>query len=188
MRIFSQNLSNYDLPLPKDCIFRINLAWVNGLEELKSILLKHVSHQIFLDLPINRTKPPHNKYSIEELIPIIKEFSNIRYFAISNVEKKDDVIKFKTILPSSVNIVPKIESKTGIDNIEEITNELTSKIIMLDHDDLFSSLIKLNEDPITFKTYISILSDFCNKNNVILLRTIGVIFSDEETKISNYVR
>lgn len=187
MRIFSQNLSNYDLPLPKDCIFRINLAWVNSLEELKSILLKHVSHQIFLDLPINRTKPPHNKYSIEELIPIIKEFSNIRYFAISNVEKKDDVIKFKTILPSSVNIVPKIESKPGIDNIEEITNELTSKIIMLDHDDLFSSLIKLN-DPITFKTYTSILSDFCNKNNVILLRTIGVIFSDEETKISNYVR
>ena len=58
MLIVSQNLSNYDMNIPEDAIFRINLAWVNNIEELMKILKKHSSRQIFLDLPINRTKPP----------------------------------------------------------------------------------------------------------------------------------
>ena len=188
MRIFSQNLSYYDIPLSTDCIFRVNLAWVNSIEELESILIKHKDHSLFLDLPVNRTKPPHNKYSLEELFPIIKKYSNIHYFAISNVEKKDDLEIYEKVLPPSVKLVPKIESKTGIDNIEEITRELKSKIIMLDHDDLFTSLVNLKVDPSKFKTYINSLSEFCKKNNITLLRTIGVIFSDEETKISEYVK
>ena len=50
MLIVSQNITNYDMPLPKDAIFRINLAWVNDIDELKIILNKHESHTIFLDL------------------------------------------------------------------------------------------------------------------------------------------
>ena len=72
MYIVSQNLSNYGVPLPNDCIFRINLAWINDLNELKLLLKKHQSHEIFLDLPINRTKPPSNNYSLDDLVPIIK--------------------------------------------------------------------------------------------------------------------
>ena len=34
MLIVSQNLSNYDMNIPEDAIFRINLAWVNNIEEL----------------------------------------------------------------------------------------------------------------------------------------------------------
>jgi hypothetical protein len=158
------------------------------MEELELILKKHTKHSLFLDLPRNRTKPPHNKYSLEELFPIIKKYSNIHYLAISNVEKKGDLEIYEKVLPPSINIVPKIESKKGIDNIEEITQELKSKIIMLDHDDLFTSLVNLNEDLSTFKTYINSLSEFCKKNNITLLRTIGVIFSDEETKISQYIK
>jgi len=60
------------------------------------------------------------------------------------------------------------------------------KIIMLDHDDLYSNLIKKNEKPEKFKEYISNLSNFCQKNNVIMLRTIGVIFSDDETRVTQY--
>ena len=44
MLIVSQNITNYDMPLPKDVIFRVNLAWVNGIDELKIILGKHESH------------------------------------------------------------------------------------------------------------------------------------------------
>ena len=40
MRIFSQNLTNYNFPLPKNSIFRINLAWINTLDELVSLLKK----------------------------------------------------------------------------------------------------------------------------------------------------
>ena len=35
MLIVSQNLTNYDIDLPKDVIYRINLAWINDLEILK---------------------------------------------------------------------------------------------------------------------------------------------------------
>ena len=61
MRIFSQNLINYNIPIPNNSIFRINLAWINSLNELNSILKKHKHSEIFMDLPIGRTKPPNNK-------------------------------------------------------------------------------------------------------------------------------
>ena len=61
MRIYSQNLMN--IPIPEGSIFRINLAWINTLDELKSILMKYEHSKIFMDLPIGRTKPPNNKYS-----------------------------------------------------------------------------------------------------------------------------
>ena len=35
MILISQNVENYDLTLPKDVIFRINLAWCNSLKELE---------------------------------------------------------------------------------------------------------------------------------------------------------
>ena len=86
MLIVSQNLTNYDIELPENVIYRINLAWINDLETLKNILDKHKNHSIFLDLPKNRTKPPNNKYSMNELKPILEKFQNIKYFAISNVD------------------------------------------------------------------------------------------------------
>ena len=61
------------------------------------------------------------------------------------------------------------------------------KILMLDHDDLFSALIKNKQPSSTFINYINQLVDFCDKNNVTLLRTIGVIFSDKEKRITQYM-
>ena len=93
-----------------------------------------------LGLPIGILKPPNNRYSLEEIVPIAKKFSNIHYFAISNVESKNDLQPFLDKLPSRINIVPKIESALAISNIDEICNalETKNKIVMLDHDDLFS--------------------------------------------------
>ena len=59
---------------------------------------------------------------------------------------------------------------------------------MLDHDDLFSKIIKNNESIDSFQNYIQKLSDYCNSNKIILLRTIGVMFSDEEKRISDYIK
>ena len=189
MRIFSQNLTNYDIPLPENSIFRINLAWINTLEELRSLLKKYANNEIFLDLPIGRTKPPNNKYSFEDLISILVSNKNIKYFAISNVNSSDDIKKFIDKIPEHVSLVPKIESPEGVLNIKEITDTLgDEKIIMLDHDDLYSNLIKKNENPEKFKNYIIDLTEFCQKNNVIMLRTIGVIFSDMETRITQYMK
>jgi citrate lyase beta subunit len=187
MRIFSQNIINYGIPIPKNSLLRINLAWVNSIEELEIILQKNNNSEIFLDLPVGRTKPPNNKYSFDDIVIILKKNDNIRYFAISNVNSADNIRELIEKIPKHVSLVPKIESPDGVKNIEEITKLLgDKKIIMLDHDDLYSNLIKKNEEPEKFKEYISNLTNFCQKNNIIMLRTIGVIFSDEETRITQY--
>jgi hypothetical protein len=57
---------------------------------------------------------------------------------------------------------------------------------MLDHNDLFSSIIHNNEDKDNFQEYIKKLIDFCEDNNISLLRTVGVVFSDDEKRITQY--
>ena len=189
MLIASQNLTNYGIPVPKNTIFRINLAWTNTLDELKDLLQKHQTHDIFVDLPIHRTKPPNNKYSLEDIIPIFQSNPNVKYLAISNVESSYDLKKYLDLLPKSITLIPKIESPTGVNNIEETMNSIPSdqKIVMLDHDDLYSSILKNSESSTNFVFYVNKLVDSCTKNNIILLRTIGVIFSDEEKRITEYI-
>jgi len=187
MRIFSQYIINYGIPVPENSILRINLAWINSIEELEIILQKNNNSDIFLDLPVGRTKPPNNKYSFDDIVLILQKNANIKYFAISNVNSADNIKELIKKIPKQVSLVPKIESPEGVKNIGEITEVLgDKKIIMLDHDDLYSNLIKKNEKPEKFKEYISNLSNFCQKNNVIMLRTIGVIFSDDETRVTQY--
>ena len=189
MLLISQNIKNhYNLEFPDDVILRINLAWCNSLEELKEKLSNVKNAKFFLDLPQGRIKPPNNKYSLEEMIPILESNKQIRYFAISNVENKNDLQPFLDKLPDHINIVPKIESPNAILNIKEICDALKTekKIVMLDHDDLFSSIIHSNEDKNSFQKYIRKLIDFCEKENISLLRTVGVMFSDDEKRTTQY--
>lgn len=180
MLIVSQNLTNYSMPFPEDTIYRINLAWINSIDELLDILKKHSNQPIFLDLPIGRIKPPNNKYTLNDLVPIIKSRKQIKYFAISNVESAENLSIFLETLPSNIVLVPKIESPEGISNIQDIVDSLPgqTKIVMLDHDDLFSALARNGIPPSQFRTYINNLVEFCEKNNITLLRVRGVIFSD----------
>ena len=188
MLIASQNITNFDIDLPNDVVFRINLAWINDLNSLKDILEKFPERKIFLDLPKNRTKPPNNRYSMDEIKPILEKYSNIKYFAISNVDSGEILSEFTKYLPKNIVPVPKIESPLGIKNIHEITDLLgNEKIVMLDHDDLYSSMLKAKDEPENFQKYIQTLIDFCNQNDVTLLRTVGVLFADTEKRISEYV-
>ena len=186
--VISQNVFSYDLSLPKDAILRINLAWCNNLDYLKSVLDTHKEFVFFIDLPVSRIKPPNNKYSLEDLIPIIESHKQIRYFAVSNVESKNDLQPFLEKLPDYINIVPKIESPNAVLNIKEICDSLKTekKIVMLDHDDLFSSIIHSNEDKNSFQECIKMLIDFCEENDISLLRTVGVMFSDDEKRVTQY--
>ena len=189
MFLISQNIKNhYNFKLPDDVILRINLAWCNSLDELKDKLSDDKDSKFFLDLPQGRIKPPNNKYSLDEMVPILESHSQIKYFAVSNVEKKKDLEPFLEKLPESIIIVPKIESPNAVDNIKEIFESLRGdeKIMMLDHDDLFSSIIRQNIDKSQFEKYIEKLGKFCEKNNVLLLRTVGVMFSDDEKRITQY--
>jgi len=189
MLLISQNIKNhYNLEFPDDVVLRINLAWCNNLEELKEKLSKEKNAKFFLDLPQGRIKPPNNKYSLEEMIPILESNKQIKYFAVSNVEGKNDLQPFLDKLPDHINIVPKIESPNSILNIKEICDALKTeeKVVMLDHDDLFSSIIRKNENKNNFQKYIRKLIDFCEKENISLLRTVGVMFSDDEKRTTQY--
>ena len=188
MLLISQNIESYNIKLPENTVFRINMAWCNSLKELENKLSKNKEMKFFIDLPIGRIKPPNNKYTLDEMIPIIKSNSNIQYFAVSNVESRNDLEPFLKKLPDRIIIVPKIESPTAIENIDEICNELKyeKRIIMLDHDDLFSSIIRSNEDEEKFQHYIKKLVDYCENNDISLLRTVGVVFSDDEKRITQY--
>ena len=147
----------------------------------EKLLKKYSKHDIFLDLPIRRIKPPHNFYNFDKIIPFIFKYPNIRYLAISNVGSYEDIRKHVDLFHKQVCIVPKIETKKGVENISEIcAGIIGEKIIMLDHDDLFSDLMKNNVPASKFFTYIEELVDFCNQNSVRLLKTRGVIFSDED--------
>ena len=59
---------------------------------------------------------------------------------------------------------------------------------MFDHDDLYSSIIKSKQPISRFLECFKKLVEHCKNHNVTLLRTIGVVFSDEEKKISDYIR
>ena len=166
--------------MPENVVLRINLAWIDSLQELNKILEKHKQYKIFLDLPIKRVKPPNNKYTINELVPIIKSNKQINYLAISNVKSSSDITSYMKLLPSNVILVPKIETVEAILNIDEIVMVLkgSEKILMLDHDDLFTSITNSDEPISNFRKRVNELVTFCNKQNITLLRAQGVIFSD----------
>ena len=190
LRIISQNIINYGIEVPDDTILRINLAWCSSIKQLRNILEEHKNNSIFIDLPIKRIKPPNNKYTLNDLISVISSYSQIKYFAISNVESASDLEDYIQNIPPNIILVPKIESPIAIQNISEIVNAIPTdkKVLMLDHDDLFSRITKNNESIDSFQNYIQKLSDYCNSNKIILLRTIGVMFSDEEKRISDYIK
>ena len=190
LRIISQNIINYGIEVPDNTILRINLAWCSSVKQLRNILEGHKNNSIFIDLPIKRIKPPNNKYTLNDLISVISSYDQIKYFAISNVESASDLEDYIQNIPPNIILVPKIESPIAIQNISEIVNAIPTdkKVLMLDHDDLFSRIVKNNESIDNFQSYIQKLSDYCSSNKITLLRTIGVIFSDEEKRISEYIK
>ena len=114
MLIISQNALNYGIPFPDETIFRINRAWVNSIDELEKLLQKHQNQQIFLDLPQGRIKPPNNRYTLEDLFIILNTNSNIKYFAVSNVNSPEDFSIYIKVIPQEIIIVPKIERPTAV--------------------------------------------------------------------------
>ena len=190
LRIISQNIINYGIEVPDNTILRINLAWCSSVKQLRNILEGHKNNSIFIDLPIKRIKPPNNKYTLNDLISVISSYNQIKYFAISNVESANDLEDYIQKIPPNIILVPKIESPIAIQNVSEIVNAIPTdkKVLMLDHDDLFSRIVKNNESIDNFQSYIQKLSDYCSSNKITLLRTIGVIFSDEEKRVSEYIK
>jgi len=174
----SRHLTEYNV-VPAGAVIRINMAWEPSLLHLIQHLTE-ITHHVFLDIPTGRKKPPSHSYSLEELLPIVERFEQIRYVAISNVEWPEDLESWTFHTTPRVNIVPKIETIVGVENIDDIFKVLREpKTIMIDHDDLFTDLIAQEEDPrVLYSAYIDPIVYLCKKNNVRALRTAGIVFSD----------
>ena len=81
---------------------------------------------------------------------------------------------YTNIIPEDVILVPKIESEGGVSNIKQITDALgTKKIVMLDHDDLHSSIIKANQPISKFLECFNTLVEYCKNNNIIVSNIRG---------------
>ena len=58
----------------------------------------------------------------------------------------------------------------------------------IEHKDENSSSKNNNEEPSMFQVYIRELMDKCKENEVGLLRTVGVVFSDDEKRQTQYIK
>jgi hypothetical protein len=174
----SRHLTEYNV-VPAGAVVRINLAWEASLEQLEAHLAE-LTHYVFLDVPVGRVKPPVQSWQ-PDLVELVKRHRNIWYVGVSNVGEPDDLMFYLTKLPRRVVVVPKIESVWACQNIRQIEQVLRPpKTIMLDHDDLFHDMVQKGESPGNlYANYIDGLVDFCRRNDIRLLRTAGVVFSDK---------
>src|SRR5579863_7114744 len=97
---------------PDDIVVRVNLAWMKDLATAKKTLAG-IKHDIYLDYPQGRSKPPRPTLTLEQALGLAKAYKNVKYFAVSNVEEPADVKTLRAKIPSKIQFVPKIETKRG---------------------------------------------------------------------------
>jgi len=149
------------MPIPKDAVIRINLAWVS--KEGAKKIIENSKHLIYLDYPDGRTKPPTPTISFEEALELAKH-KNVIYFAFSNAT----IEKVKKIKVNCM-LVPKIETEQGVKDVPEMIKH-GIKTITLDKEDLYTAV---DCNPIKFNKLIDEVRSY--KINILELQ--GVIFS-----------
>lgn len=172
-------ISNYlfsksNINFPDDAIARINIAWIKNVENLKEVL-ESIKHDIYLDYPQGRTKPPRPVISLDESLALVHFYKHIKYFAVSNVEDPDNIEAIQHRLPNGVELVPKIETQKGINNLDVILERTKVKYIMLDKEDLY---LDANTDSVLYEDLINQARLKCLNHGVTVLELHGVVFID----------
>ena len=162
--IISNNMVG-KMPIEKDTIIRINLAWIKSYEEAVEVITS-CKNEIYLDYPQGRTKPPVPVITLDEAIELSK-FDNIKYFAVSNIETVEQIDAIRNRL-GDIEFVPKIETKKGVLNLDEII-DAGIKTIMLDKEDLYTD-VNANQDE------FNELVEIARSKDIKVLELKGVIF------------
>jgi hypothetical protein len=150
----------------------VNVAWVNSVEELHGIL-DRVKHDIYLDYPQGRTKPPTPVISLQDTIATAHKFPHVKHFAVSNVEDPEDIFQIKSQLPAHIGIVPKIETELGIENLEKIVQKIQNQYIMFDKEDLY---LDVDRDSEKFQSLIDTARQKSKELGIEILELHGVVF------------
>lgn len=182
MKLISNNIVEDNLISTRNLLVRINVAWIKNTKELNKVLKKLYERNftVFVDYPKGRKKPPKANIPLKEVLSTIKKYPNVSYFAISNVENPKDIESLRKKLSFNIHLVPKIETKKGIDNIKEITKYEDVELIMFDKEDLFSDVKQNNK---MYLEYSKLLRKNCEKLGVRILELQGVVFTTYGEKL-----
>jgi pyruvate kinase len=175
MIVISNHVNKIGMDYPENSIIRINIAWLNSKEEAEELLRNLEGKKIWLDYPTGRTKPPKPKFSLKEAVEFTKLYP-IDYFAFSNAEEPYFIKGLRSSVSESVKLVPKIETKNGIENLKEILESAKTDVIMLDKEDLY---IDVKGDSNEFENLVKICKEKCNKYGVKCLELKGVVFGHD---------
>lgn len=174
MFIVSNHLQAVKFPIRSTHIVRINIAWIKDKEELMQIIKGVRGHKVLLDFPSGRFKPPQTKLTLEEVVEVAKKFIYIKYLAWSNVEDKSQLVELREKIGDlKVQLVPKIETAKGVENLASICKGIT-KLAMLDKEDLYLNLEKNND---LYNTMVEQVRKIASDNKINLLELVGVIFA-----------
>jgi hypothetical protein len=178
MLVISQHARLAHIPIPRDAVLRVNVAWVKNNEDLTN-LLNGIRHDVFLDFPEGRKKPPTPVLKFLDLLEAMRRFNVIKYFALSNVQHPETIDKMLKLIPSTIEIVPKIESLIGVKNLGKIVARLPypKRYIMLDKEDLYTDLKSNNSK---LEKCVRGVRQQCKRRHVEVLELAGVIFLTHE--------
>lgn len=168
-------MAKVEFPL-EHIVMRINLAWMKSKEEMLETL-RNIKHDIYLDYPQGRSKPPRPIITLDEAVDAIPKFRNIKYFAVSNVEDPVSITAIKSCIPEHVEIIPKIETRAGIESLEKIIDSIAAKHIMLDKEDIYTNV---NHDHELFVELVRMAREKCKMKNVKVLELQGVVFAPHD--------
>jgi pyruvate kinase len=177
MKIISNHVKTIGIEYPKDAVVRINVAWIKTKEELINLIL-NIKQDLLIDYPTGRTKPPTPTISLEETLEIVNnyKYDYIRYFSVSNCENEQEIAKLRLKLISKVHLIPKIETKLGVEKLATLAILAHAEYIMLDKEDLY---LNVDRDNNTFNEYVALAKNNCQSVLINCLELKGVIFSDE---------
>lgn len=174
MIVVSNHLfSRTHVKFPEDIVVRVNLAWMKDLKNATEVLSK-IKHDVYLDYPQGRSKPPRPNLTAEQALALAKKFKNVKYFAVSNVEEPTEVQKLRATLPTHIEFVPKIETKRGVKNLPAIIKAGRIKYAMLDKEDLY---IDVGRDQDVFEILNDAARGHAKAAGITLLELQGVVFA-----------
>lgn len=174
MLLISNNIQKY-FDLPETAVIRVNMAWVQNIEELEVILneLENQKRSVFLDFPQGRNKPPKPVLNFQDAYHFCNTFSCINYFAVSNVELVENVKEIQQNLNKRIQFVPKIETLEGVKQFGRLIYECDLRVVMIDKEDLYLDVKKDNAE---FFKCVNFLRSISKSLNVKLLELEGVFF------------
>lgn len=176
--LISNNVDSIGVEYPKEAVIRINTAWVNTVDTLRTELNRLKNYSIYLDYPIGRKKPPLPKMTEAQLLTIVEQYKNIKYFAWSNAENSEALSNFRFKLSYNFNrkdvmLVPKIETLLGVLHLEEIIKASKTQLIMIDKEDLATDA----GDPEVYQHFLEHARKKAKELNIFSIELKGVIFN-----------